>query len=577
MGKTERMLEKRLHDGQAALARGAWEEARICFTAALRGRERPEGWEGLGLAAWGLNETALMFNARERAYQLYRQGGDRYGAARLATNLALDHFYYRGEHAVASGWVQRAHRLLEGLEPRPETGWLAVTEALMAGWAEHDFVTVERLCAQAAALGKAHGDLDLEMLALACRGLALVGQGDVAEGMRHLDEATLAAVSGEMMVADAACTACCCLIFACEWVRDFDRAAQWLDKLRTLATRYAHPTQLHFCRTHYAGVLVWQGAWAEAEAELTASVDELEASQPALAAEALVRLADLWCRQGRFEEAARLLDKAETPPFRALAHHFCLLGRAALALAQGDAETAAELAERFLRAVPQEDRLERVAGLELAIQALTACGACERAVRALAELREVAARAATKPLRASVRFAEGALALAGGDGEMARCAFEDAVDLYSRSSAPFEMVLARLELARSLANLGRSRDAEVQARSALDVLHRLGAAPLAAHAEALLHDLGGQGGKPSLEGGLTLRELEVLRLVAAGESNQDIAEKLALSVRTVERHISNIYAKLGLSGAVARAAATDFAHRHGLMLCPPVIGKAKAY
>jgi LuxR family maltose regulon positive regulatory protein len=555
-----------LYAGRAALTRGAWEEAHACIVTALRLEESAEALEELGLAAWGLNDATVVFDARERAYILYRRRGDACAAARLATTLALDYFYFRGEHAVASGWLQRARRLLAGEGTCVEQGWLAVTESLIAAWIEHDFAKVERLCAEAAMLGKALSDLDLEMLALACEGLALVSQGEIAEGMRRLDEATLAALSGEMTVADAACMTCCCLIFACEWTRDLGRVTQWLKKLRVLAGHYAHPTQLYFCRTHYAGVLIWQGAWAEAETELEAAITGLEASQPALAAEALLRLAELRCRQGRFEAAVTLLERAESPPFQALRGDFCLLVRAALALAHNDAETAVNLGERFLRAIPHQNRMERIGGLELLIVALAARGDQARAEAVLAELRAVAAAVATKALHAAVRFAEGVVAAAVADFDMARCCFEDAADRYAQSGAPFETAWARLELAGSLLALDQAQAAQQQARSAHTVLHRLGAAPLAAHAEVLLEDIRTtpHGGKTFVDG-LTPRELEVLRLIAAGHSNQDIAKTLALSVRTVERHISNIYTKVGVSGAVARAAVTDYAHRHGLL------------
>lgn len=474
-----------LRAGQAALARGAWGEARACFVAALRGEETPEALEGLGMAAWGLNDTAVTFDARERAYRLYRQRGDCRGAARMATHLAIDHFFFRGEYAIANGWLQRARRLLEGLGPCAELGWLAVTEAQIAGWAEHDFATVQSLCAQAAGMGKALGDIDLEMLALACEGLALVGQGMIGEGMRRLDEATLAAVAGEMSDIDATCTACCCLLFACEWTRDYERAVQWIERLKELATRWAHPTLFYFCRTHYAGLLVGQGAWAEAEAELETAVAELETTQPALAAEALVRLADLRCRQDRLDAATALFARAEAPPFRALAGDFCLLGRAAMALAQNDVEAAVDLAGRFLRAIPKDDRMERVAGLELLVLALVARGDRAQAEVALSELHEVADRIATKPMQASARFAAGVIAVAAGNYNTAKGYFEDAVDLWSRSGAPYETALARLELAQSLLALGRIQAAEQQAREASAVLQHLGALPDAARAAAV--------------------------------------------------------------------------------------------
>jgi LuxR family transcriptional regulator, maltose regulon positive regulatory protein len=572
MSMPERSPIDLLRTGQAALARGAWGEARAFFAAALRGEETPEALEGLGMAGWGLNDTATTFAAREQAYRLYRQRGDQHGAARMATHLAINHFYFRGEYAIASGWLQRARRLVAGLGPCPELGWLAVTEAQIVAWAEHDFARVRSLCAEATTLGNAFGDMNLQMLALACEGFALVGQGMIGEGMRRLDEATLAAVAGEMTDIDATCTACCCLIFACEWVRDYERVAQWINRLKALAARWSHPTLFSFCRIHHAGLLIALGTWADAEAELEAAIVELETTQPALAAEALVRLADLRCRQGRLDAAAALVARAEAPPFRALVGHFCLLGRAAIAFAQNDLEAAIDLAHGFLRAVPKQARMERVAGLELLVLLLALRGDTAQAEAGLGELQAVATLVATGPMQASARFAAGVLAAAMASYDTAKDCFEDAIELWARSGAPYEMALARLELATSLLALGRKEAAEQQAQEAFDVLQRLGALPDATRAMGLLREIATtaqrQADPSPAAADLTPREREVLRLVAAGQSNQQIARELVLSVRTVERHISNIYAKIGAGGPAARAAATAYALHQGLTTPP---------
>jgi DNA-binding NarL/FixJ family response regulator len=155
------------------------------------------------------------------------------------------------------------------------------------------------------------------------------------------------------------------------------------------------------------------------------------------------------------------------------------------------------------------------------------------------------------------------------DYDTAKCCFQDALDLWTRSGAPFESALARLELARTLLALGRSRAAEHEAREAAVVLQQLGALPAATQASMLVCEIEAQARARSTPAPgmseLTPRELEVLRLIAAGRRNQDIAQELVLSVRTVERHISNIYAKVGGSGATARATATAYALRHALL------------
>jgi DNA-binding NarL/FixJ family response regulator len=239
-----------------------------------------------------------------------------------------------------------------------------------------------------------------------------------------------------------------------------------------------------------------------------------------------------------------------------------------LALDQGDATTAADLAERFLRGLPAENRLGRPAALEVLALAQVALGAADHAAETGAELQAIAMAVATEPLRAAASFIEGAVAAAHGDHETARRRFEDATDLYTSTGAPFEAARARIELARSLLALGRNQAAGRPARAALEALDQLGALPEQARAVAVLRHIQSEprerGGTPPAVADLTPRELAVLRLVAAGKSNQAIATELVLSVRTVERHISNIYGKIGASGMVARASATAYALRHGL-------------
>jgi LuxR family transcriptional regulator, maltose regulon positive regulatory protein len=555
-----------LEAGQEALTRGAWQEARLAFEAALIQKETPEALEGLGMATAWLDDASVMFDAREHAYRLYLEGDNRRSAARVAVALARDYFTFRGELAIAQGWLQRARRLLEGLESSPEFGWLTICEAHLALWTEYDSATVQRLCAHAVSLGRSLGDINIEMLALAYEGVAWVSQGMISAGMRCLDEAATAVVAGEMTNIDAACTACCCLIYACEQVRDYERAAQWCERLEALAKRWSYPMMFSVCRTYYAGLLIWQGTWDKAEAELAAAIHELGTTRPARAAEGLVRLAMLRCSQGRLEEAAVLLEQAESPPYRMHAGHLYLLGRAVMALEQDNPETAINLAERFLRILPGEARVERAAALELLIQAWIAFGDRTRAEDVLAEFRSVVTAVTTKPMQASVHFAEGTVAVAAGDYETAKRCFEDALELWAQSGAPVETAQARIELAAVLVALGCSDAAEQEVSAALESLQTIGAAGAAMRAAVLLHQLkesrGGHASQSSNLPQLTGREVEILSLVAQGLSNKEIAAQLVLSEHTVHRHMGNILTKLGLS---SRAAAAVYAAQHKLL------------
>jgi ATP/maltotriose-dependent transcriptional regulator MalT len=565
MGGVDTVLAAEIASCYEALARGAWDEARAGFERALADARTPEAYEGLGMAAWWQDDVATTFEARRRAFHGYRTAGDRRGAARVATALAWDHLL-AGDQAVCRGWRQRAGRLVDGLDPCSEHGGLAILDAHLAIIVDHDAPAAERASRDAVSLGRELAEIDLEMLGSAYQGLALVTQGKIGDGMRLLDESTAAALSGEITDPDAAATCCCTLIYACERVYDFQRAAEWCQRLKEVSARWSYRLMLSVCRTHYAGVLMWRGLWADAEAELSTALDALEATRPGEAAEAVVRLAQLRCRQGRFDDAAALFARTESDPLLMQGGTLALCGRAEMALERGDPRAAAELAERYLRAVAGGSTLERSDGLALTARARSLTGDQEPAAAAVAELSTLAGAVGTEPIRAAACDAAGTLAVARGDHDSARRWFEDATDHYQRSGGVFETARARLRLAEALTTLGRDGDAATEAQEAYRVLRQLGASHAAAEAADLLRRLSGALSLAvDLTGAhLTQRELEILRLLARGLSNQQMAEELVLSVRTVERHVGNIYDKLGVGGSTARAAATAFALTHGV-------------
>jgi hypothetical protein len=245
-----------LAGAQERPARGEWANARAAFEAARRLAETPEVLEGLGMAAWWLDDADTVFDARQRAYRLYRQRGDRRGAGRVAMALAMDSFHFRGQMAVAQGWQRRAARLLEGLSPIPEHAWLRVWDCELSLATGQDAARVHEVAAEAVAIGRALGDADVEMMALSLQGLTLVTQGAVEEGMRRLDEAATAALSGDMANPLAIGISCCHLVTACEIVRDFGRAAEWCDRVREFSARANFSVLSSVCRTQHAGVLI---------------------------------------------------------------------------------------------------------------------------------------------------------------------------------------------------------------------------------------------------------------------------------------------------------------------------------
>ena len=543
-----------LDAGWTALTAGDWAGAKAVFEESLAEGETPEALEGIGAAAQMLNEDPLTFDARERAYRLYLQRGEKGSAARIAAWLAADCLMFRGEPAVANGWLERAHSLIDGLEPGIDHGWLAIHEGHMVLALSEDTGKARRLAAQAVELGRAFGAPELEMLGLGLEGRALVSDGELEDGMRRLDEATTVALQGEASLLYCVAWACCYLISACERVRDYERAAQWCARVGDFCGQH-DIFLLNICRAHYASVLSWQGRWDEAESQLSAAVDGLQASRPPMVGDALARLGELRRRQGRVTDAEELFARSET-------HSLTVLGRAALALDRGEPAEAAELADRYLRRFPDPSRVERGAGLEVLIAALVRMGELQRAHETLEQLRGIATRARTRPLLAAVLSSEGALAAAHGDHDGARRSFEDALDLLAASDARFEAARVRLDLAATLSALGRHDQAKREIETAVAGLRELGAGAELARAEAMLP-------KPRTTttladtplATLSERELEVLRLVAEGLTNHEIAQRLVLSEHTVNRHVANILRKLGLP---TRAAAASLAGRHGV-------------
>ena len=542
--------------GSECLAAGAWLEARRTFESALADRETADALEGLGLAAWWLDDADTVFASRERAYKLYLDGDDKRSAARLAVWLAWDCFAFRGETAVANGWLQRARRLLDGLPPSRELAWLESRESQLALAEDGDPDRAHRHATEAIRVARAAGSIDYEMLGRSLQGLSLVTSGAVAEGMRLLDEVNTAIVAGELTDQIAIGLSSCYLIAACERVRDYDRAVQWCARLKVFCEKWGLRPLFAVCRTQYASICLWRGTWLEAEQELTAATGELAASRPAMTADGLVRLADLRRRQGRLVEASSLFEQAGHHPLAAL-------GLAELAFDRGDARAAAESAERYLRRVPRHNRTDRVVALDLLVRALAATGDADGARTALAELQGIAAVVGTAPLRAAASLAAGHAALGVSDADAARRHLEDAVDLFLASGAPYELARARIALARALGLLGRVGAAIDETQRALDLLIELHAELEISRAKALMQELSASSGKPSPgPAGLSAREIEVLRLVADGLNNQVIAERLFLSEHTVHRHVANIFNKLSVS---SRAAAVAQAARRGLL------------
>jgi DNA-binding CsgD family transcriptional regulator len=540
--------------GRAALDAGAWQDAQGAFERLLAVEETPEALEGLGLAAWWLNLAEVVFDSRERAFLAYRQRGDQRSAARIAVWLAWDCAAFRGEEGVAKGWLQRAKRLLDGQPDSPEHAFLAARAAVFALLDDGDPEAADALALEAIRVGQSIGAIDYEMVGRSLHGFALVTTGRVRDGLRELDEVSAAIVAGELTDRLLIALAGCYLIGACDRARDHARAAQWCDRIKEHSSKWGLKPLFAVCRTQYASVCMWRGSWDEAERELTSACDELAICRPGMTADGRARLGELRRRQGRLDEAALLFDRCGV-------HPLATLGRATLAIDRGNHHAGADLVERHLRRLPAANRTERAAALELLVQAETrreGGHGLDRARAALEELRSIAAGAGTLPLLASTSLAAGLIAGAEGDLDRARRELEDAVDRFDQSGAPFEAACARIDLASAMERLGRNDAALGEIDRAIAELTRLNARVRISAAQAVRDRLLPRAASATAAardtGGLTTRELEILRLISSGLSNQAIAERLCISEHTVHRHVANTLTKLDVSSRSAAVA-----------------------
>jgi DNA-binding NarL/FixJ family response regulator len=549
------------------LVRGAWEDARSAFERALYTGDRdaakpsfqavvdPEEsadiLSGLAAALWWLGEIRDSLDCWERAYSEFRRRPDPAQAVFAAIQLSILYDANLGNSAAAAGWVARAARLVDEHALEPLRGWILIANAVdSADSGQH-----EALARQAHQLGQTFGDRDLELCALSQIGVALIDQGKITEGMAFHDEAMAGALAGEGQLDTVVFTACE-MMTSYSRCAQYQRMAQWIRAADRFVERYGCPYLNASCRTHYGEVLFATGDWGRAEEELRVALRLSENSLPAVQAKALARLAELRLAQGRVEEAERLMtgfeDHGATAPVRMLI--YLLQGRFALAAAT---------ARRWLGVIG-ENRLESALLLELLGEAEIGQSQLEAAGkrgRTLAELGST--------LNCQVMLARGerlrGRALAAASDSAAKQHLDAALREFIQLEMPFEAARTRLLLARVQCELD-PEVAEAEGRAALAVFKNLGAVTDAGATTTVLREIEAKtrkrtGETPDLIG-LTRRELEVLRLVAQGMSDKEIATNLVLSRHTVHRHIHSILTKLALP---SRAAAAAYAAQHGLL------------
>ncbi|HEU5041199.1 MAG TPA: LuxR C-terminal-related transcriptional regulator [Gemmatimonadales bacterium] len=539
-----------LREARDAYHRQAWVDAHARLSAADRESPLPpDDLERLAVAAYLLGRDAESTEVWARAHHEFAAAGSAERAVRCAFWLAIG-LLEKGALAQGSGWLARAHRLLDAAgRDCVERGYLLLPEALRAidaGDAEGGSLTFAR----AAGWGERFGDRDLMALARHGQGRALIRLGRTTDGVRLLDEAMVAVTTGEVSPIVAG-DVYCSVISGCQEIFDWRRAAEWTAALaRWCAAQPGLVTYRGQCLLRRSEVLQLRGEWSAALGEARRACERL-ADPPGLAG-----LAAAWYQLG---ELHRL--RGETAEAEAAFRQAVLLGRrpqpglALLHLARG--ETAAALTAITVAVEESPAPRTRARLLPAYVEIALAAGDVSAARPATAELAAIAAGLDAPYLRAVAGHARGALLLAEGDPRAALAALREAESIWRETDAPHEEARTRALLASACRALGDLGGSELEREAARAGFERLGAAPELARLERVAHP-------PASEPppGLTARELEVLRLVAAGRTNRAIGAQLRISEKTVARHLSNIFVKLGLS---SRAAATAWAYEHALV------------
>jgi DNA-binding CsgD family transcriptional regulator len=537
-----------LEYGRECYGRRAWSDAYHSLQCADRATPLvADDLDRLATAAYLTGREIEFQQIVERLYRIRADAGDHARAARAAFWLSLS-FLLRGDRGHANAWLARGQRLVEGHEC-VERGYLAVIGAeqqLRDGHA----AAAHAATTDAAMIGESFGDADLIAAARHGQGRALIAQNEVVAGLRCLDETMLAVVADELSPIMTGLMYCS-VIDTCRQVYALGRAREWTNAFSRVCEQ--QPDMAAFtgtCLVHRAEVMELQGEWAEAMTETHRACERAERAGRQPPAAALYRQGEIRRLCGDFAEAELAYRAASEHGFEPQP------GLALLRLAQGRTDAACVAMRRLISATT--DRVRRAGILPAYFEIMLAAGDVDEASRARNELHELAHAFDTDVLRAVAAQAEGAIAIAKGQTLAAldplRCAFR----FWESLGAPYDAARVRVLIADACRALGDEDAAELELAAAKAAFERLGArVDLARLVAQPVHT----DRSHAASSRLTARQLHVLRLIATGRTNKEIAEELSLSERTIDRHVTNILTKLNVR---SRTAATTYAHEHHL-------------
>lgn len=542
------MRQKYLHRARDCYRQRAWSQAHQLFSRADElGALDAEDLERLAFCAYLIGRDVDFQQCMGRAHQAYRGQDQVCRAARCAFWLGLT-LFFQGEAGRASGWLARAERLVTGREC-VEHGYLLLPiaeQSLAQGALEKALTAIEG----AIGIGTRFSDADLIACARHLHGRILIRSGRTEAGLGLLDEVMIG-VSGNELSPIVTGLIYCSVVAACQEIFALSRAREWTLELSRWCE--VQPQMVAFtntCLVHRAEVMQFDGAWNEAMAEARRAcelaIGDREQTPPPAA---YYRQAELLRLQGEFRSAEAAYRSASR------LGHEPQPGLALLRAAQGHTDAACTAISRAL--AQMQDPLQRARLLPAYVELTLAAHRMADARDAAAELQHIARQYPTEILQAMAAVARGAAELAEGQATAALPFLHRACDLWQQAGAPYELARVRLLMALACRSLEDDESADLEFDAASALFQRLGAKPDLERLEALRHP-----GRQASRHGLTAREKQVLRQIAAGRTNKEIARVLSLSERTIDRHVSSILTKLDVP---SRAAATAYAYRHKLL------------
>ncbi|KAF0963781.1 helix-turn-helix domain-containing protein [Rhodococcus sp. T7] len=535
--------------GRAAYRGHVWDEAFALLSHADESSALdPDDLEALAESAHFTGRTEKCVQARDRIYTYRLRCGDNRGAAMCAFRIHLV-LMMHGDISPAMGWFGRAQRLLHEEPESAVHGYLLVAEA-EANFHGNDMNSSLELARRATTIGAHFADSDLVNIALHQEGRALVALGDVSGGTIMLDEAMVAVASREVN-ATSSWWIYCSSINVCEYMSDIGRASAWTSAFETwLCTQHGATALSGSCRMHRSRILRLHGAWSDAEREARQACAEQNGTIAMDAGQA-------WYQIGEIRRLMGDLPAAEEAFGHAAGFGWDVQpGLGLLRAAQGRSDAATAGLARALAEHPS-DRLARAKLLPAQAEIATAVGNLQLA-RAAADELATLVDGDPPSVRAAAAQAAGVVRLADGDPAGALPDLRAAVQIWADLDMPYEAARSHRLIGSACRAIGDEDTARLEWDTCRAVFSRLGAVPDVKYTDELL----GCAQPPTpLPDGLSAREVEVLRLVAAGLTNQEVAVKLSLSRKTVARHLSNIFAKIGVT---SRAAATAYTYQHGL-------------